>query len=40
VGVVKDTTGSFKDGLLALAVLLVVGAIATLFLRRASVLRL
>jgi ACS family tartrate transporter-like MFS transporter len=39
VGFVKDATGSFKHGLLALAVLLFVSAIASLLLRRASVLR-
>jgi len=38
VGLVKDATGSFTGGLLLLAALLFIGAIATLWLRTAPVL--
>ncbi len=39
VGLVKDATGSFTGGLMFLAGLLLLGAIGTLHLRRATVLR-
>jgi MFS transporter, ACS family, tartrate transporter len=39
VGWLKDLTGGFKAGLLMLAGLLVLAGVATLFLRRAAVLR-